>query len=87
MSGRLEFYEAMKYIAKERKELSMVFHFGHLQIVCDFHLYIENWGITFSTNIISGRRAEWQMGYSQVETLGIQGKDTDVAAVHPGRSW
>jgi alpha-glucosidase len=42
MSGGLEFYEAMKYIAKERKELSMVFHFGHLQIVRDFDLYIEN---------------------------------------------
>ena len=46
MSGGLKFYEAMKCVAKERKELSMVFHFGHLRIVRDSHLYIENRGIT-----------------------------------------
>jgi glycosidase len=39
MSGNLEFYEAMKYIAKERKELSMVFHFAHLKVVCEIPLY------------------------------------------------
>jgi glycosidase len=33
MSGNLDFYEALKYVAKERKELSMVFHFAHMQIV------------------------------------------------------
>ena len=40
MSGNLEFYEAMKYVAKERKELSMVFHFLHLQIVSESALFI-----------------------------------------------
>jgi glycosidase len=33
MSGGLDFYEAMKYFAKDRKELLMVFHFAHLKVV------------------------------------------------------
>jgi glycosidase len=39
MSGNLEFYEAMKYVAKERKELSMLFHFAHLKIVSESALF------------------------------------------------
>lgn len=39
MSGDLEFYEAMKYVAKDRKELSMVFHFAHLKVVREAHLF------------------------------------------------
>jgi glycosidase len=40
LSGNLDFYECMKYIDKERKELSMVFHSGHLKLVREAPLFI-----------------------------------------------
>jgi glycosidase len=37
MPGDLNPYEASKYVAKERKELSMVFQFSHMTIVSRPH--------------------------------------------------
>ena len=46
LSGDLDFYESMKYVDKERKELSMVFHPGHLKLVREAPLFIVITGLT-----------------------------------------
>lgn len=42
MPGDLDPYEASKYVAKERKELSMVFQFSHMVMVCDYDSSVFN---------------------------------------------
>lgn len=44
MSGDLDPYEASKYVAKERQELSMVFQFSHMVIVSV--LYLLSWPLS-----------------------------------------
>jgi len=64
ISGSLDFYETMKYVSKDRKELSMVFHFGHLRIVRKAPFFIA------TTRLISLRtRAQKANGIFESGTL------------------
>ncbi len=77
MPGDLNPYEASKYGAKERKELSMVFQFAHMNIV---GCYL--WNVIFSRLTIIRK-----MGLAGSGTHGVEDRNSDLATTHARCSW